>query len=299
VMYRRDQIAGYVGRRVKRLRRALRPADERPYADRNSRRTCVCGRPRRAVARNIWRVIRTQDQVNAQYCYRCGDCGTFSAVNLRFEPNSYSRHPIDAYSIPPLKVEVNDLRVAFMRERVTLPSDQPVIYDLGSGEGAFTAAWRRALPLAEIVSVEADERMLDKFHAEYAGSRFVRAYIEDFLAEAVLEPRADVLLLTDVLEHVVDPDGLLKLMMGALRPGGVAYITLPTAASFAAPTPCPPGEVDWAIANVTCQHLWLMDPALLVAMMRRHGELLDHSDRFETDLRRDAVYSTFLLRRRG
>jgi hypothetical protein len=41
----------------------------------------------------------------------------------------------------------------------------------------------------------------------------------------------------------------------------------------------------------------MITPSLLITMMNRHGEVVEYSRTFETDLRRDGDYSTFLLRR--
>src|SRR5262249_4252012 len=144
-----------------------------------------------------------------------------------FEPDSYALHPIDAYSIPDQKRYLNSTRVQWIRDRFKYFPDGPTIYDLGSGEGAFTSALKDGFVGAAITAVEADTRMLAKFAEEYDKVTFIPEYIEPFLANH--EASAELIVLTDVLEHVIDPRALLRLMIAALKPGMVAYITAPNA----------------------------------------------------------------------
>jgi trans-aconitate methyltransferase len=267
------------------------------YANRNDRLDCVCGERRVQIADRIWWVSDFQDQITPHYYYRCSSCQSFSAVNLHFEPSSYTEHHIDAYCIPDSKMELNHKRVGRIIEsfRGHIP-DRPTIYDLGSGEGAFTKAFRQALPQASIIAVEADARMQDKFSDIYADVTFVPEYIETFLQRAD-SAAADIVLLTDVLEHVLDPASMIRSVMAALKPGGIAYLTVPNALSFPSPRAVPADQVDWSLANITRQHLWMLAPQTWLDLMVGHGDLVEYSRSFEENIRRDAQYSTFILRK--
>lgn len=266
---------------------------------RNDRQTCVCGADRRDIPKHIYKPVPYHDPVTPAYFYRCEECGTLSAVNLRFNVESYSQTPIEAYCILDEKREFNRTRVDWIRTRAGsgMP-ENPVVYDLGSGEGCFTACFLEALPNARVVSVEADERMKRKFAAEYQYAEFVPKFIEPFLETATQDPQADLIILTDVLEHVVNPESLLTLIAGALKPSGFAYITVPNVDSYGTfPHPVPAPEVDWVLANWTCQHLWMMAPQVLNSMINRVFVLREMSRSFETNIRRDGDYSTFLVQR--
>lgn len=126
----------------------------------------------------------------------------------------------------------------------------PVLYDLGSGEGCFTACFLEAFPNARVVAVELDVRMRDRFEREYQRAQFVPEFIEVFLNAAVRDPTADLIILTDVLEHAVEPEALLALIAHALKPSGFAYITLPNADSYGTfPHHVSASEIDWDLAN--------------------------------------------------
>lgn len=268
------------------------------WKPRNDRETCVCGASRHDIPNRICKPVIQLD-VNPAYFYHCETCGTLSAVNLYFNTEAYNQVPIEAYCIPDLKWQLNRARVDWIRSRTgkVLPSD-PVVYDLGSGEGCFTACILESFPKARVLAVEHDERMRQRFAAEYERADFVPEFIENFLENAAREPQADLINLTDVLEHVVQPEMLLDFIGAALKPSGFAYITLPNADSCGTcPPHVPASEVDWDLANWTYQHLWMMKPRVLNDIVSRTFVLREMSRAFETQIRRDGVYSTFLVQR--
>jgi SAM-dependent methyltransferase len=274
------------------------PAPPHSLCPKNERVTCVCGAVRQDIENHIYRAVPAQDCVTPLYFYRC-ECGTLSAVNLYFNVDSYRRVPIEAYTIPDVKRLLNRARIEWIRSRTgTLLPYNPVVYDLGSGEGCFTESIREAFPHAHVVAVELDERLPQRFPEEYSGAEFVPELIEIFLQKAAAQPDADLILLTDVLEHVVDPEALLALIAGALKPDGFAYITVPNVDSYGTfPHHVPPAEVDWSLANSPCQHLWMMEPRVLNGIVNRKFVIRELSRTFEFSIRRDAHYSTFLVQR--
>jgi SAM-dependent methyltransferase len=269
------------------------------WRPRNDRQNCVCGVARQDITNRIYRPVPQHDHVTPPYFYRCGICGTLSAVNLYFNVQSYSQVPIEAYCIPDPKRQLNRDRVNWIRVRggTGFPHN-PVVYDLGSGEGCFTACLLEAFPDARVVAVESDERMKQRFAVEYERAQFVPELIETFLETAVRNPEADLIILTDVLEHALEPEALLRLIAGALKPSGFAYITLPNADSYGTfPYHIPASEVDWNLANWTHQHLWMIKPRVLNDIINRTFVLREMSRTFETDIRRDGDYSTFMVQR--
>jgi SAM-dependent methyltransferase len=265
---------------------------------RSVRQSCVCGAPREDIANRIVQLGSSHDFVTPAYFYRCAACRTLSAVNLAFNPDSYAL-PIENYSIPLNKWLLNRSRVEWIRDRVgtNFPAF-PVVYDLGSGEGAFTASFLEYFPQARVVAVERDERFRHRFLQEYQGAEFVPELIEPFLAKAAQAPEADLINLTDVLEHVLEPERILHMIANALKPAGHAYITAPNAASYRdAPRHVGQSEIDWDVANFTCQHLWMMTPYILNRLVNAAFDIRESSRSFEWKIRRDADYSTFLVQR--
>lgn len=273
--------------------------DRPTWQPRNNRHNCVCGAARHDIVNRIYRPVPQHDPITPPYFYRCEMCGTLSAVNLYFNSESYSQIPIDAYCIPEAKWKLNRDRVEWIRARggTVLPHDA-VLYDLGSGEGCFTACFLDAFPDARVFAVELDARMRDRFQREYCRAQFVPEFIETFLTAAMRNAKADLIILTDVLEHAVEPEALLSLIARALKPGGFAYITLPNADSYGTfPYHVPASEIEWNLANWTHQHLWMMNPRVLNDIINRTFVLREMSRTFETGIRRDGDYSTFLVQR--
>ena len=265
------------------------------YENNNVVDECLCGRRRENIPDSIYQVGGSSDAATAAYYYRCPACQSYSAVNLHFEPSSYAGVSIEDYSIHLDKRYLNRARVIWIQERFEYFPSNPVIFDLGSGEGAFTEALKRGFPSAAITAVEADGRMRDKFTDEYQGVTFVEEYIEPFLARHELS--ADLIVLTDVLEHVIDPRALLRLIARALRPGMIAYITAPNGGGYHQARPVAADAVDWQDANITRQHLWMLAPSFMMSLVDEVAEIRDYSRTFETVIRRDSDYSTFLIRR--
>ncbi|HZU87771.1 MAG TPA: class I SAM-dependent methyltransferase [Stellaceae bacterium] len=284
-------------RKPKRATAPAEPPLPPAWQPRNDRETCVCGAPRRDIPNNVW-VCPDPDPVSGKYYYRC-ECGTLSSVNLFFNEASYSAVPIEEYSIPNQKWQLNRARIEWIRARI--PADFPetaVVYDLGAGEGCFTSCWLAAYPNSRLFAVETDTRMRERFAAEYSGAEFVCERIETFLKEVTRAPAADLIVLCDVLEHVLEPETLLRLIAEALKPSGFAYITVPNVESYGRfPQPAAAEEVDWDVANWTCQHLWMMEPRVLNDLVNRTFTIQEMSRSFEFQLRGDSDYSTFLVQR--
>ena len=160
----------------------------------------------------------------------------------------------------------------------------------------FTACFLDAFPDARVFAVESDARM--KIDSRSIAVRSSSPNLSRLPNRAMRNPKADLIILTDVLEHAVEPEALLSLIARALKPGGFAYITLPNADSYGTfPYHVPASEIEWNLANWTHQHLWMMNPRVLNDIINRTFVLREMSRTFETGIRRDGDYSTFLVQR--
>lgn len=108
-----------------------------------------------------------------------------------------------------------------------IPNDACRIFEVGCGSGQFIAQLRR--PDRELWGVELDPKA-----AALAASSLDHALcgsIDDFLA--VLPPlHFDCIVFNDVLEHLVDPHGLLDRIRTLLVPGGVIVASIPNVRYF-------------------------------------------------------------------
>lgn len=269
------------------------------YENRNERSTCVCGKRRRNVSSNIWKVTdKEADAILPKYYYRCPRCKSFSAVNIYFPQEKYEQVPLEWISIGEVKKELNRARVRRLQAAFgDTFSAKPLLLDLGSGEGCFTNCFLDAYPDGRAIAVEADARLKEKFYGD-ARITFVPRFIEEFLEDDASECAPDVVVLTDVLEHLIQPEEMLSRIAARMTRGSHAYIVVPNAATFGAgPRHVPAGDVEWAHANVTCQHIWMMEPETLRRMVAANFDILDESTTFETGIRQDSVYSSFIARK--
>jgi len=271
------------------------------YLGRNERADCVCGEERVHVPDRIFQVTEKEDDpILPKYYYRCPRCASFSAPNIYFPLDKYVEVPLECFSIPDAKWALNRERVRLIEERASLPGS-PVVFDLGSGEGCFSACIAERFPNGRVHAVESDVRMRDKFYGGYAQVTFEPMFIERFLEQVTADaagPRADLVVLTDVLEHLVTPEDTLSQVSRALAPRGWLYAVVPTARTFDAPVRRANREIDWAHANRTCQHIWMYEPEAFLELVGAHLDVRWSDDRLETDLRRDSAYLAVLARKR-
>lgn len=105
---------------------------------------------------------------------------------------------------------------------VCSPSPDAVLVDVGCGTGANVAALADQYSVAGIdTSAEAVALARERF----PNVQFLVGWAPDDLGP--LAAKADVWLMTDVLEHVADDRGLLARLFNAIRPGAHLVLTVP------------------------------------------------------------------------
>ncbi|WP_448625329.1 class I SAM-dependent methyltransferase [Geodermatophilus sp. URMC 64] len=98
--------------------------------------------------------------------------------------------------------------------------------ELGPAEGIVTAELAGAFP--ELTVVEGSSTFCHELSARFPGVTVVNALFEEFTPAH----RFDTVVLGHVLEHVVDPVGLLDRIRDWVAPGGVLIATVPNAQSL-------------------------------------------------------------------
>jgi SAM-dependent methyltransferase len=102
------------------------------------------------------------------------------------------------------------------------------ILDAGCGKGIFTFATARIFPEALVIGVDSSPELVRRntILAERLGIKNIRFYVQD-LTEFEAPETYDVIIATDVLEHVADDCGLLCGFHAALQPGGRLVLHVP------------------------------------------------------------------------
>ena len=119
---------------------------------------------------------------------------------------------------------------AIYREREALR-----VLDLGCGRGELTSLVARLFPHAEIIGIDANELSIQEARAASPppNIRFQLGRFEDARGLGVF----DVVLCSEVFEHVEDPDALLSVIHDALSPGGHVSFSTPSGWMWRRPGP--------------------------------------------------------------
>jgi 2-polyprenyl-3-methyl-5-hydroxy-6-metoxy-1,4-benzoquinol methylase len=111
--------------------------------------------------------------------------------------------------------------------RPFLPRNAASVLDVGCGPGGFGPTVRSVLgPEARLVGVEAVPSQAAIARADHGYDEVVDGYFPGALGDR--EERFDVVCFNDVLEHVVDPWGLLRETREWVAPGGHVLAAIPS-----------------------------------------------------------------------
>jgi SAM-dependent methyltransferase len=103
------------------------------------------------------------------------------------------------------------------------------IVDVGCGDGAATALAAGGNPEHRVLGLDWSADALR--HARARGLALVRAEAEpDGLP--IASGRADVVIMSELIEHLVDPDSVLDEVRRVLRPGGTLLLSTPNLAAW-------------------------------------------------------------------
>ncbi len=110
------------------------------------------------------------------------------------------------------------------------------VADLGCGEGLNLLAVCRRAPRegGRYIGVDLNRAALQRAanRIAYRGYRNVELVVGDVLDTGLSEASADVILSSEVIEHLRDPQRLLQEIWRVLAPGGIAIITTPNLSNY-------------------------------------------------------------------
>ena len=173
----------------------------------------------------------------------------------------------------------NPVRLGFIRqeaarqfgrsETALRPFEGLTLLDIGCGEG-----WLLAAALAEgydVQGLDFSDDGMRRFHPELAARAQFGDAFEGLDALIEADQGVDVCTLEHVLEHVLDPEGLLARLPRLLKPGGVVAITVPNDFSRLQTRALASGAVDRAFWVAPPQHLNYFNTETLPPLMARLG----------------------------
>jgi SAM-dependent methyltransferase len=104
-----------------------------------------------------------------------------------------------------------------------------VLVDLGCGDGSLTIEMAKVVGASEVYCVDVDAEALN-----VAASRGLRTFVIDLSSDRIPLPDESVDLATalEVIEHLVNPDNMLREVRRVLRAGGHLLLTTPNLASW-------------------------------------------------------------------
>jgi len=116
-----------------------------------------------------------------------------------------------------------------LREVLRGVGSPALIVDIGCGDGAATAVAARVNPGHRILGLDWSADALRRARAH--GLALIRAEAEPG-GLPIASGRADVVIMSELLEHLVDPDSVLEEARRVLRPGGTLLLSTPNLAAW-------------------------------------------------------------------
>lgn len=169
---------------------------------------------------------------NEYVYFNCRECGTIftpplptDQLKVIYPANYYSYVPGNKSWVFRIK-EWLDLRL-FRKTLMQLNGESLNILDAGGGTGWILDALKKSdkrIKLTQIVDIDekAGVVALEKGHAYFEGR------IEDFESEN----RFDLILMLNLIEHVADPEEMLRKVLTLLTPGGIVLLKTPQTRSL-------------------------------------------------------------------
>lgn len=152
------------------------------------------------------------------------------------------------------------------------------VLEVGCGMGYLTYALSKAGYQAR--GIDISELAVDAAKERY-GDLYTASSVEAFAVQS--EARFDAVVMTEVIEHVEDPLGVIAGAMRLLSPGGHLILTTPNRSHF------PRGE-RWA-TDLPPVHLWWLSETSLRKVAQRLGCSLEFVDFTSYSLRYPLLYA--------
>jgi len=131
----------------------------------------------------------------------------------------------------PYQPEINQVAFDLISKTIKNKKDIKHILDVGCGYGLLSKHLKRTYPKLDFYGIE---------HAKEASQssqkilKLLRCDIEDisYIRQQIKTQKFDVIIFSDVLEHLYDPVGIIKSYQSFLNPNGTIVVTVPNIANI-------------------------------------------------------------------
>jgi SAM-dependent methyltransferase len=206
---------------------------------------------------------------------RCRRCGLVFPNPFPFTPSPAALYdePETYFRLHDSETKVRGNRLIVRRAIQLLGTRAPSVLDVGSGRGEFVRA-AQLEGLTDVVGVEFSPHMVEDAQ-RVLGVHLVCSTLEEY-AQAN-ERLFDAVILSAVIEHVYDPDTLMRSVANSIRPGGVVYIDTPREPNLRTYVG---NTFNWArrtraVYNLSPTwppfHVFGFNPRALRALLSKHG----------------------------
>jgi 2-polyprenyl-3-methyl-5-hydroxy-6-metoxy-1,4-benzoquinol methylase len=197
---------------------------------------------------------------------QCACCGVGRATAADFKPDSYYTESYfnggHADGYPDYQGSINVLLREFKTVVQELERFVPVgshVLEIGCAYGFFLKAARSKF---KVTGIEIAESAVQSCHRN--GLDVYQGVVSARLLENI--GQVDAVVLLDVIEHLPDPENDLRLLVQALKPGGIVMISTGDFSSVLARKMGP----KWRLMTPP-QHLWYFTPKGIATMAKRLG----------------------------
>jgi SAM-dependent methyltransferase len=173
--------------------------------------------------------------------FRCDTCHTtqkvltpqeYTALNPSYDPGEFldscNRQQIEGFlDVPGAQRVISDAVSRHLADRMRV-SPAPAFLDVGCGVGRYLIAAQRLG--FEVLGFEPS-----RDHARVATQRFGLPVIADYFSPALVTGKSfDLIVLSHVIEHILDPKCFIQTLVSVLAPRGVLIIITPNNESLLA-----------------------------------------------------------------
>ncbi len=174
-----------------------------------------------------------------------------------------------------------------------LPSDSKArILELGCGDGATVALALQQEKCCEYVGIEMFRPM-----AEIAADRISKVHVGN-VDEVDLPYDAnyfDALIMSEVLEHLIDPETTLKRLVRLVRPGGMIFASSPNIAHWRIIRSLIDGKFEYTESGAMDRtHLKWFTPSSYARMFRNSGVAVEYVGPISPLKGRQRIFAKFL-----